>query len=66
MTTHCAGELQKMLSGECQKEYKEENGFITETTIKLMQDEWKKLEDLTRTPNDQGYGEGFASPGFAI
>jgi hypothetical protein len=66
MTTHCAGELQKILAGEGQKQYQEENGFITEITIKLMQEEWKKLEDLTRTPNAQGYGEGFASPGFAI
>lgn len=64
LTTHCSGQLQRMLLGEGQAQVKNDEAYSSKVTIHLMDQELKSLEDLIAYENEDGYSEGFALPGF--
>ena len=65
-TTHSSGQLQRMLLGEGQQQLEEEKAYSCRVSIRLMEQELKKLEAITRYPNAEGFGEGIAEPGFSF
>ena len=62
-STHCSGELQKILTNEGQSYDIEESSFVAQMTSKLIDREIEMLEKQTRNTNPQGFGEGRIGPG---
>jgi hypothetical protein len=65
-TTHCSGQLQRMLLGEGLAEVRNDEVYSSKVTFNLMEEDLRRFENLTKAPDLEGYGEGVALPGFSF